>query len=90
MLILILPTILAQAISIYIFYERHLDHVSRQLAISLSAEIATVTDYIENSNSPLQEPQYLEKAVKLFGFSPKIMSSLAAKEHIKDLKKNPP
>lgn len=86
-MILILPTVMAQAISVYIFYERHLDHVSRQLSLSLSAEIATVADYVENAKTEEDKQKYMERAVVLFGFSPKIMTVWQAKNHTAGLSK---
>ncbi len=42
LLIIILPTILVQCVAIYIFYERHWDSLSRNMAGSLSGEIRYV------------------------------------------------
>ncbi len=87
LLILILPTILAQAVSIYMFYERHMDHVSRQLTLSLAAEVATVTDYVKSAETPEDQQKYLNRAVTLFAFSPKLMSLRQTEDHIRSLKK---
>jgi len=47
LLILVLPTFLAQAIAVYIFYERHWDSVSRHMAASLAGELAFVAKQVE-------------------------------------------
>jgi two-component system osmolarity sensor histidine kinase EnvZ len=86
MLILILPTVLAQALSLYIFYERHLDNVSRHLAQSLAGEVATLTEYIESANNAADERKYLSRAYKLFAFSPQIMVEGEARQHVSGLK----
>ncbi|MBN8531510.1 MAG: HAMP domain-containing protein [Alphaproteobacteria bacterium] len=46
LLILLLPTLLVQAVTTYIFYDRHWDHVSRNMALSLAGEIAMLVDEI--------------------------------------------
>ncbi len=42
MLIIVMPLILLQVISAYIFYERHWDRVARRLALGVAGDIATV------------------------------------------------
>lgn len=46
LLILVLPTLLVQAMTSYIFYDRHWDHVSRSMALSLAGEVAMLVDEI--------------------------------------------
>ena len=43
LLIIIVPTVLIQIISTYIFYERHWDNVQRHMAESLAGEVAFLT-----------------------------------------------
>lgn len=50
LLIIIIPTILAQLIAIYIFYERHWENVSRHLQIALAGEIAVLAKNAEHSS----------------------------------------
>lgn len=66
LLIIIVPTMLAQAIAVYIFYERHWASVGRNMAASLGAEITTLTDLAENM--PLKNQQEVIKAGKDLGF----------------------
>lgn len=44
LLLLVLPVVLLQIFSAYIFYERHWDAVSRRLALGVAGEIATLID----------------------------------------------
>ena len=87
LMILVLPTILAQATSIYMFYQRHMDHVSRQLTLSLAAEVATVVNYVTSPEPEQDKERYLNHAVALFAFSPKLMSPEQTEAHINSLKK---
>jgi hypothetical protein len=49
LLILVLPIFLAQAISVYIFYERHWDSVSRNMASSLAGELALIAEQVQEN-----------------------------------------
>lgn len=66
---MIVPTILAQAVAIYIFYERHWENVSRHLASSLAGEITLVVNYIENAENDeeVRVQKFLDTATTLFG-----------------------
>src|SRR4051812_39877456 len=44
LLIIILPTMIAQSISTYIFYEKHWDHVSKYIIYTLSSEVSLVVN----------------------------------------------
>ena len=72
-LILVIPTFLAQALSIYIFYERHQDNIARQLASSLAGEVVTIAEYIESADDQIAEEKYLSRSKNLFHFSAKLM-----------------
>lgn len=54
LLILITPIILIQAITTFIFLDRHWNSVSARLAGSVSGEIALITDRVSDYNDPLQ------------------------------------
>ncbi len=60
-LILIIPTILVQATSIYVFYERHWESVSRNMAETLAGEISTIVTLIEDA-SPKEREKILRAA----------------------------
>lgn len=47
LLIIITPVILLQVLSIYLFYDRHWDRVTRRLAISVAGDIAMLYDLME-------------------------------------------
>lgn len=50
MLIIIIPTILAQLISTYIFYHRHWDNVSNSMLYSLAGEISFISELHKKLN----------------------------------------
>lgn len=54
LLIIIIPTILAQLFAIYMFYERHWENVSRHLQTTLAGELALMLDFIHEL--PAHEP----------------------------------
>jgi len=54
MLIIITPVVILQALSVYLFYERHWDSVTRRLAMSVAGDIAMLVDLAE-SGTPLAE-----------------------------------
>jgi two-component system osmolarity sensor histidine kinase EnvZ len=68
LLILTIPTIIAQIFSVYIFYERHWSNVSRHLALSLAGEVVTMTEYIEAAKGVETEQKYLNRSKNLFFF----------------------
>jgi len=49
-LILVLPVLLMQALSIYVFYDKHLDNIERHLARALIGDIAFLTYEIQHSD----------------------------------------
>ncbi len=65
LLILILPTVLAQALTVYIFYERHWSNVSRHLASALAGEVAMIVSYSEDNDDAAMS-KFLVKANNLF------------------------
>ena len=50
LLIIIIPTILAQLISTYIFYHRHWDNVSNSMLYSLAGEISFISELHKKLN----------------------------------------
>ena len=66
LLILILPTFLAQSIAVYIFYERHWSDVSRHLAASLAGEVATVVDRVKDEDNEADINKFLQTTANLF------------------------
>lgn len=62
LLILIIPTILLQAVSVYVFYARHWSSISRQLSSSLAGEIAMISGYLEENRGPSRKRDFLAKA----------------------------
>jgi two-component system osmolarity sensor histidine kinase EnvZ len=54
LLIIIVPTMIAQVISTFIFYEKHWDHISKYIMYTLSNEISMVV----NTHTSLPEAKY--------------------------------
>jgi len=50
LLIVVLPTVLVQAVSAYIFYERHWENVTKHMANALAGEIAFLSQQAEEVN----------------------------------------
>lgn len=84
LLILILPTILIQSLTIYIFYERHWKNVSRHLASSLAGEISTIVSYVENTDDPAARQKFIEKSRNLFFLNANYLSKSEADEYAKN------
>ena len=61
LLILLVPIILAQIISIVIFYERHWKNVSKHLASSLVGDVAMLVSYVEDNPDLTTESNYLNR-----------------------------
>ena len=87
LLILVVPTILAQVLTVYIFYERHYSNLSRHLAESLAGEVVTVTQYLESANDPESEKAFLARSKNLFFFNPKLMPLNNVKNYTQNLSK---
>ena len=66
--IILVPMILVQVITVFVFYERHWDTVTRYMASSLASEISLLVDEIGATpdNSSLQEG--FQKAGHYFNF----------------------
>ena len=66
-LTIIVPIILVQVISTYVFYDNHWKVVSRRMAADLAADIATIQAVIENYPSPEQRAWMIENASQTMG-----------------------
>jgi two-component system, OmpR family, osmolarity sensor histidine kinase EnvZ len=62
LLIIVLPLVLLQGVTAYIFYERHWDAVSRRLALGLAGDIAVVIQSLRESPDPRQQERFLSFA----------------------------
>ena len=51
-LIMLIPLVLVQAIVAYIFFERHWDTVSRQLAMDVTGDVATIMRMADDASEP--------------------------------------
>lgn len=54
LLILILPVLLLQAITAYIFFDNHWEKMTSRLAFAVAGEIATMAEVLEDSTGPEQ------------------------------------
>lgn len=79
LMILVLPTIIVQAVATHIFYDRHWDNVSRWLAASLAGEIALLVHEINDATPEEQQ--------KLSMLSAKLMYVHVAIQPKKDAEK---
>ncbi len=87
LLILVLPTIVAQAFAVYMFYERHWSGLSRHLALSLAGEVATIAEYIESATDIETEKSFLARSKNLFFFNPYLKPHDQVESHVKGLQK---
>lgn len=55
LLIILLPNIIVQLVSLYIFYERHWSGVSKHMAVSFAGEIAMIVHGIEENGGEARE-----------------------------------
>ena len=51
-LIVLIPLVLLQAVVVYIFFERHWDTVSRQLAVDITGDVVTVKRFLRERPEP--------------------------------------
>jgi two-component system osmolarity sensor histidine kinase EnvZ len=63
LLIVLVPLVLLQAVSAYIFYTLHWNDVSRRLALGLAGEIALLVDAIEEREGVV-DPRWLVRRVR--------------------------
>ena len=67
--IILVPVILVQLITVFIFYERHWDSVTRQMAGALAGEVGLIIDRAGPSLSSSELPHLREYAARYFAFS---------------------
>jgi two-component system osmolarity sensor histidine kinase EnvZ len=53
-LIVILPVLILQVVTVYIFFDRHWERVVQRLSFAVAGEIAIITQAIENADDPRQ------------------------------------
>ena len=62
--IILVPMIFVQVITVFIFYDRHWDTVTRHMANNLSAEISILVDQLGNApNEELIDTIFIERGV---------------------------
>lgn len=84
LLILVLPTIIAQSLTVYIFYERHWKNVSHRFAASVADEITTIVYYVENIQDEAAREKFIEKTQNLFALSVTYTDPQKADDALKD------
>jgi len=65
LMIIVMPLVLLQVASTYIFYERHWDTVTRHLASSLAGEISVIIHLMERHPAPDEREALLDQALSL-------------------------
>lgn len=68
LLILILPILIIQAISMFIFFDRHWSKMTSRLAFAVAGEIAFLSAYIDISDDDLMVQRVINLAEKQFEF----------------------
>lgn len=53
-LILVLPVLILQVFTIYMFFDRHFSRITNRLAISVAGEVAMIADVMEHTSNPDQ------------------------------------
>ena len=66
--IILIPMILVQIVTVFIFYERHWDSVTRQMANSLSGEIQLLVTQAGAQFTHKELPELQKMALRYFGF----------------------
>src|SRR5690606_14455836 len=61
-LTIVVPLILVQLISTYVFYDNHWDAMSRRMAQDLAGDIAAVSSWMTEFKSPEQRAWFIENA----------------------------
>ena len=67
--IILIPMILVQIVTVFIFYERHWDSVTRQMADSLSGEIELVVERAGAQFTAADLPDLQAEANHISGFN---------------------
>ena len=69
LLIVILPLLILQVVLTYVFYERHWDKVTRELAFAVAGEVGVLVDLLEAAPTPEAKAQVLDLARRHFQFA---------------------
>lgn len=64
LLLVILPVLLLQIITIYAFYDRHWDSITRRLARGVVGDIAFVIDEMKFRSTPIEQQQLFDTAAR--------------------------
>ena len=83
-LIIVIPLILLQLVSAFVFYESHWNKVSARLARGVAGDIAAVIDLLSQNNSPQGREAVIELASTRFGLEAQILDG----EVLKNIKKD--
>ncbi|MBT5428361.1 MAG: HAMP domain-containing protein, partial [Rhodospirillaceae bacterium] len=83
-LIIVIPLILLQIVSAFVFYESHWNKVSARLARGVAGDIAAVIDLLSQNNSPQGREAVIELASTRFGLEAQILDG----EVLKNIKKD--
>jgi len=86
LLILIVPVILAQAFTVYIFYERQSKNVSRHFTSSLADEVATIVSYMERNTDDEARQRFIDKSQNLFQMKAVYSTRDNADKYVQDYK----
>ncbi len=62
LLIICLPLILVQLISAWVFYDRHVETVTRRMAASLAGDVVTITNHLRDYPGPKNQAWILAEA----------------------------
>ena len=82
--IILVPVILVQLITVLIFYERHWDSVTRQMAGALAGEITLIVDRAGTNLMPTELEQLRDYAARYFAFSLQFRADAEISENERD------
>ena len=81
--IILVPMIIVQVITVFIFYERHWDTVTRHMAANLASEIAFLIDGLGKAPNAKQIDSVITKGWQFFNFPVSFEPSASLKQTIK-------
>ena len=84
-LIIVIPLILLQLVSAFVFYESHWNKVSTKLARGVAGDIAAIIDLLSQNNSSQGREAVIELASSRFGLEARILDDGV----LKNIKKDP-
>lgn len=81
LLILIVPVLLIQIVTTYIFYERHWERMTKRLAHSVAGEIIVMANFVESSSNK-EDISYMQKNMhKNLDITFRVLSDSALPDH---------